>query len=136
VYTYIMKKSILFFGLLAMFAFTSCEKSSDNPENKLIGTWHLAKVTGGFSGAGYAAKFDQLKFSATKMEMAKGASILDTRSYSINASNDTLRFATENATADAFLFQGTKKIEFTKDKMILSDPCCDLYNYEFDKTNN
>ena len=119
-----------------MFAFTSCEKSSDNPENKLIGTWHLAKVTGGFSGAGYAAKFDQLKFSATKMEMAKGASILDTRSYSINESNDTLSFATENATADAFLFQGTKKIEFTKDKMILSDPCCDLYNYEFDKTNN
>ncbi len=131
-----MKKSILFIGLLAIFAFTSCEKSSDNPENKLIGTWHLAKVSGGFSGAGYVAKFDQLKFSATKMEMAKGSSILDTRSYSINASNDTLRFATENAQADAFLFQGTKKIEFTKDKMILSDPCCDLYNYEFDKTNN
>jgi len=131
-----MKKSILFIGLLAIFAFTSCEKSSDNPENKLIGTWHLAKVSGGFSGAGYVAKFDQLKFSATNMEMAKGSSILDTRSYSINASNDTLRFATENAQADAFLFQGTKKIEFTKDKMILSDPCCDLYNYEFDKTNN
>lgn len=131
-----MKKSILFIGLLAIFAFTSCEKSSDNPENKLIGTWHLAKVSGGFSGAGYVAKFDQLKFSATNIEMAKGSSILDTRSYSINASNDTLRFATENAQADAFLFQGTKKIEFTKDKMILSDPCCDLYNYEFDKTNN
>lgn len=131
-----MKKSILFIGLLAIFAFTSCEKSSDNPENKLIGTWHLAKVSGGFSGAGYVAKFDQLKFSATNMEMAKGSSILDTRSYSINASNDTLRFATENAQVDAFLFQGTKKIEFTKDKMILSDPCCDLYNYEFDKTNN
>ena len=131
-----MKKSILFIGLLAIFAFTSCEKSSDNPENKLIGTWHLAKVSGGFSGAGYVAKFDQLKFSATNMEMAKGSSILDTRSYSINASNDTLRFATENAQADAFLFQGTKKIEFTKDKIILSDPCCDLYNYEFDKTNN
>lgn len=131
-----MKKSILFIGLLAIFAFTSCEKSSDNPENKLIGTWHLAKVSGGFSGSGYVAKFDQLKFSATNMEMAKGSSILDTRSYSINASNDTLRFATENAQADAFLFQGTKKIEFTKDKMILSDPCCDLYNYEFDKTNN
>lgn len=131
-----MKKSILLIGLLAIFAFTSCEKSSDDPENKLIGAWHLAKVSGGFSGSGYVAKFDQLKFSATNMEMAKGSSILDTRSYSINASNDTLRFATENAQADAFLFQGTKKIEFTKDKMILSDPCCDLYNYEFDKTNN
>lgn len=131
-----MKKSILLFGLLAIFAFTSCEKSTDNPENKLIGTWHLAKVTGGFSGAGYAAKFDQLKFSATQMEMSKGSTILDSRSYTLSASNDTLQFNITNPQADGFLNQGVKRIEFSKDKMVLSDPCCDLYTYEFDKTNN
>jgi len=131
-----MKKSILLVGILAIFAITSCEKSTDNPENKLIGTWHLAKVTGGITGGGYVAKFDQLQFSGTKMEMSKGSSILDSRTYTISATNDTLQFNTANPQADGFLNHGTKKIEFLKDKMVLSDPCCDLFNYEFDKTNN
>lgn len=131
-----MKKSILLFGLISIFAFTSCEKSSDNPENKLIGTWHLAKITGGITGGGYVAKFDKLKFTDTKMEMSKGSTILDTRAYSINSTNDTLKFNTANPQADGFLSQGIKKIEFSKNKMILSEPCCDLYNYEFDKSDN
>ena len=131
-----MKKSVLLLGLMATLAFTSCEKSNDNPENKLIGTWHLAKVTGGITGGGYSAKFDQLKFSDTKMEMSKGSTILDTRSYTITATNDTLKFDTANPQPDGFLNHGTKRIEFSKDKMVLSDPCCDLFTYEFDKTNN
>ncbi len=70
------------------------------------------------------------------MEMSKGSTILDSRSYTLSASNDTLQFNITNPQADGFLNQGIKRIEFSKDKMVLSDPCCDLYTYEFDKTNN
>ncbi len=29
-----------------------------------------------------------------------------------------------------------KEVVFEKDKLILSDPCCDLYQYEFSKAKN
>lgn len=134
-----MKTSIFLLGILAMFTFTSCDKSTtDSLEtNELIGTWILTKVSGGFGGKGYTAKFDKLQFTGTNMVMTLSKAIVDTRPYTLSDKKDELTFtpATE-AGAEGFLYQGKKSIQIEQNKLVLSDPCCDLYTYEFNKSTN
>jgi hypothetical protein len=120
----------------------ACE-STDNPQpenNQLVGKWKLESISGGFSGAGYKANWnnidvkndltyrrfngDTLKFSSTYKFQTK-----DGKEHVI--------FAEKEGDKINQIFESQPKtFKLEKGRLILEDPCCDLFLYEFSKVNN
>jgi hypothetical protein len=132
-----MKKSILLFSLWA-FYFTSCEKSSaDTEQNDLIGRWNLVKITGGITGGGYPAPFDAVEFKSSEFVLSKAKALILQGSYTLNSTKDTLNITSGTSTTVYFPNEPKKSISIEKnEKLILRDPCCDLYEYEFSKSKD
>ncbi len=118
---------------------TACDKSSDPQDsNALIGTWVLIKVSGGLTGGGYVAKFDALRIEETKFDLLNAKSSIYTSTYSLVLSNgipDTFKITNKLHLVDGFTSH-YKKITLDKDSLVLSDPCCDLFTYEFTRSKN
>ena len=126
--------------MLAGLTWTACEKSSDNQENnELIGTWDLIKVTGGFSGAGYPAKFDALRIKTSEFELLKAKSSIYSGAYTlkpITGTPDSFKITSSVQPIIDGFSNYDKTISLSKDNLVLSDPCCDLYTYEFTRTKD
>ena len=135
-----MKNTILIFLMLAGLTWTACEKSSDTQEtNELIGTWDLIKVTGGFSGAGYPAKFDALRIKTSEFELLKAKSSIYTGAYTLKPTTgtpDSFKISSSVQPIIDGFSNYDKTISLSKDNLVLSDPCCDLYTYEFTRTKD
>ncbi len=132
-----MKNSIILLLILGMISWISCEKSSDQEEsNGLSGTWNLVAITGGIAGNGYQAKFDAIHFDQGSFDLLKNKSKIFTGTYTLTAAADTFKITSTATDADPFLNIQEKKIGYDKGNLILSEPCCDLYSYEFSKSSN
>ncbi len=136
---YHIMKNAIFISFLTILTF-ACSKSNDTQTtNPLSGTWNLVSVTGGIAGKGYPANFDAIKFDDQSFDLVKSKSSIYKGTYSTTPDqvNPTaFNITSSEESADYFLLRKTKTIHFEKDKLILSDPCCDLYNYEFTKSLN
>ena len=133
-------KNIITILVIACLAWTSCEKSSVTEEATGIkGTWSLIEVSGGLAGHGYPAKFDALRINESTFDLLKNKSSIFTGDYTLvptTASPDSFKITSAPTNADFFLNIPAKKIEFVKGNLILTEPCCDLYTYEFSREVN
>ncbi len=122
-----------------LYLFTACEKNDDVPQEQdaLVGVWQLTRITGGFAGNGYPADFTEVEFKndgtyrINNHNEAKGEgtyTLTNTDKWTLKLlPNDTINIGFE---------EFAKEVVFEKDKLILSDPCCDLFQYEFGKDEN
>jgi len=132
-----MKNSIILLLILGLVSWISCEKSSDQEaSNGLTGTWNLVAITGGIAGNGYQANFDAIHFDQGSFDLLKNKAKIFSGTYTLNAAADTFKITSTATEADPFLNIKEKKISTDKGNLILSEPCCDLYNYEFSKGSN
>lgn len=130
--------------LLAALSFFIVLQSCDNekPEkdlrDELVGFWKLESITGGFAGTGYEADFTDVEFKSNgtyrinNHDEAKGEGTftLDTIEGKV-----ILRLNSSDATKITFENE-EKTVTFDREKLILSDPCCDLFQYTFGKESN
>lgn len=118
----------------------ACEKSAVTEDvSGINGTWTLVAITGGITGGGYQAKFDAIRFDDTHFDLLKNKSSIYNGTYVLipNAAEpDTFKITSEATLADGFLNVKEKKFEKAKSgNLILTEPCCDLYTYEFSKSD-
>jgi len=125
--------------ILGSISWISCEKSAVTDDAAgITGTWNLVAVTGGITGGGYQAKFDAIRFDETHFDLLKNKTSIYNGTYILSpnsAEPDTFKITSEASPADGFLYIKEKKFEKVKSgNLFLTEPCCDLYTYEFSKS--
>lgn len=133
-------KTIPFFAAIfcLLFAMASCQDDAQtDSREELVGVWKLTRITGGFAGTGYPADFTHIEFKdngtyrINNQDELKGEG-----SYSLT-NNDKLIVKFVPADSMRISFEEyAKEVTFDKDNLILSDPCCDLFQYEFGEDGN
>lgn len=131
--------AFLFTVSALLLVFSACEQD-DNDQNeqaKIVGIWELTRITGGFAGSGYPADFTTVEFKnngtyrINNHDEAKGEG-----TYSL-FNNDQLELKLVPSDSINIGFEEyAKAVVFDKEKLILSDPCCDLFQYEFGPDGN
>lgn len=132
--------AFLFTALLLFFTTTACEKeeTDQNQSEEIIGSWKLTRITGGITGMGYSANFTDIEFkqngiySIHNNQALKGEGIY---SLSQDSNELTLKLVPNDSVKITFE-EHTKTVKLDKEKLILSDPCCDLFEYEFNNDSN
>lgn len=135
--TYTMKNlSLILLAILTLFA---CNKEDDvnETEELLKGFWILEDVTGGIAGTGYEVDFDQLKIGENEdYALMFHDSVLQEGSYDLREEDNSviIQFV-PNGVDSIFFDDQDKTIIFSEEdsKLTLSDPCCDLFVYAFNR---
>lgn len=136
-------KASRFLTLLVFAAsFWACDQKDDaTPEtNELVGKWKLEAISGGFAGSGYQADWNTLEMKANlTYRRLQNETLRYEGTYKLQEKEGkTFITFTPSPTppANGFFEDQEKEVNFDKDKFILSDPCCDLFQYQFSKANN
>ena len=124
---------------LTVFALSACSKEDplQHEKSRLVGFWQLTEITGGIAGTGYEANFDHLQMTNNnRYTLMVYDSFIQEGDYDLTIENDqlTIRFIPDSA--DTIIFDDFEKaVLFSEEdrKLVLSDPCCDLYVYLFEK---
>lgn len=133
-----MKNAVLI--LLSALTLGACSKEDalQQEMNRLRGTWNLAEITGGIAGTGYEADFAQLEMSNRNRYrlLADGASIQE-GDYELTIEEEELVIRFTPNTPDNVNFDEFEKTILWQNNnrtLILSEPCCDLFVYNFERT--
>ncbi len=119
----------------------ACEGNDDpQAQNQLVGKWKLEKISGGIIGSGYKANWNSID---VKNDLTYRRFNGDTLKFS-----STYKFQTKDGKEEVIfaekpgdkinqIFESQhKRFKLEKGRLILEDPCCDLYLYEFSKVSN
>lgn len=133
--------SFLVTAFCLLFISASCDDNDNEPrneQNKIVGSWNLTRITGGFAGTGYPADFTDVEFKSNgtyrinNQDEAKG----DGTYNLVNETDNLILKLVPSDSVKIGFEQYDKTVTFDKEKLILSDPCCDLYTYEFGSDEN
>ena len=133
----IMKNIVLL--LLATCTLLSCNKNKDFEElNSLLeGSWILQEITGGIAGTGYDAPFDRLQINnKEEYSLMIHDAVIQEGTYTLNQANDQIQILFAPNVMDSLFFKDHEKTILLTDQdntLTLSDPCCDLYVYVFER---
>jgi hypothetical protein len=132
-----MKKLLLI--CLAVLTLAACDKNDEfnTDHDRLVGFWSLTNVSGGFAGTGYEANFDHLQINerSTYSLMVHDAFIQE-GSYELRREDGQLLIRFIPNSSDTLVFADHEKAVIFNEhetQLTLSDPCCDLYVYSFEK---
>ncbi len=129
-----------FTALVLLLLFQSCTKddAEKNHQDDLVGLWKLESITGGFAGTGYEADFTDVEFKSNgtyrinNHDEAKGEG-----NYTLDTIEGKVILRLTSSDATKITFENEEKtVTFDREKLILSDPCCDLFQYTFGKESN
>lgn len=135
--------SFLLLAITSLFGFSACGDNDDNAQNQdeqIVGVWKLTRITGGFSGQGYPADFTDVEFKnngtyrINNQDEAKGEG-----TYSLDSLENHNGLVLQLFPSDSIKIgfeEYAKDVVFDKENLILSDPCCDLFQYEFGPDGN
>lgn len=135
-------KASRFLAMVAIVAtFWACDQKDDaSPDqNEVVGKWKLEDISGGFAGNGYNADWNYLELKADlTYRRLQNDSLRYQGTYELQKKDgktfiDFKQSATPGNSPFDFV---QKEVLLEKDKFILSDPCCDMFQYEFSKTKN
>ncbi len=137
-----MKTIFFLLSAFSLFVMVSaCGDQNDPEENQqepIVGVWYLTQITGGFAGHGYPAEFTNVEFKSNgtyrinNHDEAKGEG-----TYSLDSmDNDLILKLVPSDSIHIGFEEYAKTVVLEKDKLILSDPCCDLFQYTFGTDGN
>ena len=97
----------------------------------------MTDVSGGIHGSGHELNFDLLQIRMFGVYVfIQGGNVLEYGKIVIDEqTNDYLKITfSPDEDSEVFFFDSEKEIIFQgKDILFLQSPCCDRYNYHFDK---
>lgn len=131
-------KNILLISL-AVFTLSACSKDNEFTLEKdsLEGFWLLTDVTGGIAGTGYEVNFDHLQINnGETYSLMVHDSFIQEGTYELSIEDDQLLIRFIPNKVDTIVFDDFEKtIIFSEQdsKLTLTDPCCDLFVYNFEK---
>ena len=135
-------KASRFLAMVAIVAtFWACDQKDDaSPDqNEVVGKWKLEDISGGFVGSGYDANWNYLELKAdlTYRRLQNG-NLAYQGTYAIQKKDGKtfIDFKSSPALSNSPFEDQEKEAVFEKDQLTLSDPCCDLFQYEFSKAKN
>ncbi len=109
------------------------------PYTDIYGIWEIYDISGGLTGDGYEINFDYLEVKPfgiygfiNEDELIEFGKIVPTQ----DATNETdlLVEFTKDEESGSFFGDPEKYIQFSgKDTLHLMSPCCDRYNYHFER---
>jgi hypothetical protein len=132
------------FILIAMMAIAAaaCEKSANLSveEARLQGVWTLRQVGGGIHGQGYQADFSLLELDRGRYRLLTSTQVLVSEGQYQFDPGDSLELqflpADPSSTSQAFE-QDEKSVSFSgTDTLLLNDPCCDRWEYRFERSED
>jgi hypothetical protein len=132
-----MKK--IFLISLAVFTLSACSKDDEFTidKDRLEGFWLLTDVTGGIAGTGYEVNFDHLQINdGDRYSLMVHDSFIQEGTYELRKEVDQLLIRFIPSMVDTIVFDDHEKtIIFNEQdsKLTLTDPCCDLFVYNFEK---
>ena len=135
-------KASRFLAMVAIVAtFWACDQKDDaSPDqNELVGKWKLEDISGGFTGSGYNADWNYLELKADlTYRRLQNDTLRYQGTYAIQQKDGKtfIDFKSSATPSNAPFEDQDKEAVLEKDKFILSDPCCDLFQYEFSKAKN
>ncbi len=137
-----MNKPNVFILLIALLSFSllQCENGdkAEKSNNPYSGEWELLSISGGFAGNGYPPDFSILFLGNdasywigdSNTKIAEGT-------YEVfkKGEEDWVRFDSSDDGQNQHVFETQEKmIGFSiEGTLVLAEPCCDLYQYEFKK---
>ena len=133
-------KPFLFIAL-SLILMTSCSKKDPLHQemNRLRGTWLLKEISGGFAGTGYTANWTHLIMTnQNRYVLESDGSTVQEGAYELTTEDEKLIIRFEADTPDNVPFDEFEKtLSFLEDnrKIVLSEPCCDLFTYSLERTN-
>ena len=135
-------KASRFLAMVAIVAtFWACDQKDDaSPDqNELVGKWKLEDISGGFAGSGYNADWNYLELkSDLTYRRLQNDTLRYQGTYAIQEKDGKtfIDFKSSPALSNSPFEDQEKEAVFEKDQLTLSDPCCDLFQYEFSKAKN
>ncbi|MDX2070366.1 MAG: hypothetical protein SFV55_18210 [Haliscomenobacter sp.] len=135
-------KASRFLAMLAIVAaFWACDQKDDaSPDqNEVVGKWKLEDISGGFAGNGYNADWNYLELKADlTYRRLQNDSLRYQGTYALQMKDGKtfVDFKPSAVPSNAPFEDQDKEVVLEKNKLILSDPCCDLFQYEFSKAKN
>ncbi len=131
-------KRIVIFGALLFIGLLSCEKETNNdPLLDIYGIWELYGVSGGANGGEHELPFDFLEIESDGIyRFIRNDSIIEFGRLKIDEqTNETLLITFEpDANSETFMHDPVKEvILFEKNTLNLDAPCCDGFNYHFNR---
>ena len=149
-----MKNSIYISIFILGFMLTACEEECSIPDDladkeyynqeifndsftDIYGSWELNDVSGGIHGSGHELNFDLLQIRMFGVyAFIQGGNVLEYGKIVIDEqTNDYLKITfSPDEDSEVFFFDSEKEIILQgKDILILQSPCCDRFNYHFDR---
>ncbi|MBK9489190.1 MAG: hypothetical protein IPO07_10610 [Haliscomenobacter sp.] len=134
-------KSWVFAALVLATTMLACDSKDDAKpdQSKVEGKWKLESISGGFAGNGYTADWNYLEMNANKTyRRLQNDTLRYQGTYELQEKDGKtyIDFKVGATPSNSPFEDQDKEVVFEKDKLILSDPCCDLYQYEFSKAKN
>ncbi len=103
----------------------------------IYGNWELTEVTGGIHGSGHELNFDLLQIRMFGVyTFLDGGNVLEYGKILIDEQTpDYLKITfSPDEDSEVFFTDSEKEIIFaTSDNLILQSPCCDRFNYHFER---
>jgi hypothetical protein len=131
-------KGKVIFGALLFIGLLSCEKETDNdPLLDIYGKWALYGVSGGVNGGSHELTFDFLEIESDGIySFIRDDNVIEFGRIKINEqTNETLLITFEpDANSETFMYDPVKYVNLSgKNTLSLDSPCCDRFNYHFNR---
>ncbi len=105
----------------------------------IYGKWHLYKISGGFSGAGYEPDYDYLEiksigiYGLIKNDILFETGKIELYTFDLNATEFLqIKLVPENTESGSSMSPPEKYIELKgADSLNIISPCCDMYSYYY-----
>lgn len=136
-----MKNTILIFAAVIVFS-ASCNTLEKDFQEQITGEWELVSTSGGFTGAGIDALWDNLKIEGANFELRKmgdtdneiiaSGKIED---LNVNTGEEIYEFNFKDSSLENIALESDseKIIEIDGEALNLFSPCCDRINYHLEK---
>ena len=139
-------KNLLILSVIIL-SFQSCKEDTppqetETSENTLIGIWNLVNTSGGKTGEGYDAAFDQMIVDETlnfklnyEGDFVISGKIEEIENPSFDLFVHVIPDDLNPAVYMPIIEDVEKSVEFEGDDLNLIAPCCDRYNFHFVKAD-
>ncbi|MFN7119532.1 MAG: hypothetical protein ACK4TA_22240 [Saprospiraceae bacterium] len=132
--------SLFLSALAALIVLPACVENDVNKDEKdrLVGFWKINRISGGITGSGYPADFTAVQFHPDgTYTILDNDDVVGEGTYALVKEQDKLILRILPNDPINLIFESPEKeIVFASDKLLIRDPCCDFYEYEFLKDIN
>ena len=122
--------------LLAFSVSSTLLGQSNELIEKITGKWELKAISGGFTGIGEKIQFKTVLeiFNSNQYAIYRNDIRVESGTYALRKGilGSKIKLESEETSFDQVLTKESKTINVENSRLILMDPCCDMFTYHFE----